>query len=112
MSETVTLTADSQRKLDERVSHGIQAVKLVNNGADLTLPEEREMAARDAISDILTALWGAPGYWKMGQGVRPNAFALNEARRVVEEAFTSWEGDAEDYIIDPEPGEYGYEGSE
>lgn len=68
--------------------------------------EDRETAASDAISDILTALFGPAGtYSNPEHGIgklNPNEFALNEARRLVEHAFRSWEGDAEDYTEVPE----------
>ena len=70
---------------------------------------ERELAAKDAISDILTAFVGAAGVHSHGGTLEPDESAVEEARRLIDAAFESWLGDAEDYTREPEPGEYGHE---
>jgi hypothetical protein len=68
-----------------------------------------ETAAKDTISNILTRVFGPAGRWKMGRGIQPEELALDNARRLIDAALRSYAEDAEDYIIEPEPGEYGYE---
>ena len=110
MSE-VTLTADSALTLAKRREVGAKAIVAASGGKGyprahdalvLMHEEDRETYAKDVISDVLTALFGPAGTFKKasdGDGwvLYPNEFALNEARRVIEEAFRSYEGDAEDY---------------
>lgn len=95
------LTADSLDQLERRSEIGVDCILLAHGGEGELLAEERETYAKDAISDILTALFGAAGSYVANHdgetGLIPERFALNEARRLVEEAFESWTGDAEDY---------------
>lgn len=77
--------------------------------------EELETYASDAISDILTAVYGPAGHytWRPeGVGLRvDNTEALDNAQGLLSHAMRSYEGDAEDYTLEPEPepGQYGYE---
>lgn len=102
---SVKLTDDSQDQLDRRTARGAFIVN-ESLGHIPTNEEDAEMAASDAISDVLTRLFGYAGYYVEnhdgGSGLVNNEFALNEARRVIERAYESWAGDAEDYTAEPE----------
>lgn len=105
MSNTakVRLTRDARRALSGRQLTGDQCINTAYGPHGVPEGEDRETYAKDAISDILTALFGPAGTMKEtsdGDGwiPVPNEFALNEARRVVEESFRCYEGDTEDYI--------------
>ena len=95
-----TWDQDSQKLFDERATKGAKLIE--QTWGRPVEDEERESAAKDAVSDILTSLFGAAGsYFDPGPGkpwaLRPNELALNDARAFIERAFESWVGDAEDY---------------
>lgn len=101
MFDATIMNEDSQDTLGKRVDRGNQSM-IASWGREPD-EDERESAACDTISNVLTALFGPAGaYGETDEtwALKPNEFALNEARRVIEEAFRSYEGDAEDYEID------------
>lgn len=101
---TLTL-ADGWSTIFRRARWGLGAIRTSPDfGAN-----DPETDASDVVSNILTALFGPAGVSTLGGSIEPREFAVNEARRFIERAFSSWEGDAEDYTRKPEPGEYGYE---
>jgi hypothetical protein len=108
MHEKVTLIPESARTLAVRRIAGERILRIAHPSA-MADEHDRETAAKDAISDVLTALVGPAGTHSFGGYLSSSDFALNEARRVLEQALRSWQGDAEDYTREPEPGEYGYE---
>ena len=69
--------------LARRTSAGFAALKIAGEWPQ----NDAETAASDAISNMLTAVFG-PAL---------NDHALDEAHRLLERAFRSYEGDAEDY---------------
>lgn len=78
---------------------------------EVTGPEDREAAATDGISDILTALFGRAGDWsardESGVGIiHYNAMAISNAAALLNRALESYKGDAEDYFDEP-PGRKG-----
>lgn len=99
------LDSHTQVDLDRRKAIGVECLR----AADPNCMEDSETAAKDAISDILTALYGPYGGYTYG-----GAFVLNKhgasdhARGLLDSALESYQGDAEDYSIVPGPGEYGY----
>jgi hypothetical protein len=63
---------------------------------------DRETSGKDAVSDILTALFGRSGQYRLVAGnddtePEDNQQAQQQARAFLDSAFTSWLGDAEDY---------------
>lgn len=64
--------------------------------------DERESAAADAISDILTAIYGPAGYMvpETGDSYRRvwNHEALDKTQALLGRAQRSYEGDSEDYV--------------
>jgi len=109
---TASELAEGAEQLRRRAAIGDRCMALAHDGPWTALGwvegEDRETAASDAVSDILTALFGPAGTDSIGNGITLDPFALNEARRVAENALRSYEGDAEDYCREPQPGEYGY----
>lgn len=108
---------DGQESLRRRAYIGHRCIALAHDGPwtaqeEVEGAEDRETYATDAISDILTALYGPAGVHRQtadGDGWVPeyNDERCDEARRLVERAVESWIGDAEDYSIelDEEPDE-------
>jgi hypothetical protein len=78
--------------LDRRAFNGRQAI--------LRHPtyeaEDAETTASDLISDILTALFGPAGFAD-AEGDTTDGPNYEKAKSFLDSAFTSWEGDAEDY---------------
>jgi hypothetical protein len=105
--------AGGRGNLRRRAAIGLRCIALAHDGPWTALEdvneEDRETAASDAISDILTALFGPPGTTTCGGHITLGSDALVGAQRFLRRAFHSYEGDAEDYYRKPEPGEYGYE---
>lgn len=97
------LTHESRRTLSRRVRRGERAIALHPDDLD------RETRASDIVSDILTALFGPAGTYTFGGSRNDDGDAGQNAQDFLDAAFRSWEGDAEDYIREPEPGEYGHE---
>jgi len=96
----VTLDDQSRRTLADRQSKGREALWIAwgrNPEGD-----ERESAARDAISNILTYLYGPAGYYssRSDDGLQPvdDDEAQDNARELLASARRSYQGDAEDYI--------------
>jgi hypothetical protein len=66
-----------------------------------SLQEDRETAAADIISDVLTALFGPAGITQAGAfGVTYDADAIGNAEALLDRALRSYHGDAEDYIAE------------
>lgn len=85
--------ADRDDRTD-RAGVGNACVELAWGGP--VADEDRETAARDAIANILTATVGIAGVYD-GR-TRVNRLPEQDAaRRLVEDGFESWLGDAEDY---------------
>ena len=91
------LISDSQRLLDSRRSLGNRAIELAFDGEDF------DTAAKDVISDILTARFGPAG--KLVDVINPDGRArveldreaVENATALVDDALQSYFGDAEDY---------------
>ncbi len=92
------LDADSQSQRAGRKAIGMQCIELACGGDDhLHLQEERETYAADAISDILTALYGPAGAYDVEGKLESEDAATETAYALLQRAFHSWLGDAEDY---------------
>jgi len=104
---TPTLDAEARDKLATRTARGNDLLKLAWGRP--VEGDDRESAAKDAISDILTALLGPAGTISYGGTVALNDWNVNEASRILYWAQESYHGDAEDYARVPEPGEYGHD---
>lgn len=96
------LDDDARKDYQQREVRGFNGLRMTW-GETSPQGDERETAACDAISDILTHVVGMAGHytWRDGETatLHPNEYNLNEARRIIERAFESWVGDAEDYVI-------------
>jgi hypothetical protein len=107
------LDTDSQETLERRVAIGDRCIVIAHDGLDAEAyymeGEDRETYAKDAISDILTALYGPEGVHTVGCSYESNGDAGQNAQALLDAAFDSYAGDAEDYTREPQPGEYGYE---
>lgn len=98
--------------LAKRASVGEQCLGIAwqGNPDERVEGDDRESAARDAISDILTAMCGPAGTFggpRDGEGrlVRVwNDEARNDATALLASALVSWEGDSEDYLRDSTEG--------
>lgn len=87
--------------LGRRKDLGEKCLRLVHGNP--VHPEDRESAASDAISDILTAMYGPAGTTVESDGryqVVLNGKTLDKARELLDHALRSYEGDAEDYEAD------------
>ena len=104
-TESVELE-DGWDDLDRRARNGRRAIEGHPTSED---GEEPDTAASDLISDILTALFGPAGTYTFGGERNDDGDAGQNAQAFLDRAFRSWEGDAEDYTREPEPGEYGHE---
>lgn len=65
--------------------------------------DDREAFASDAVSDILTALFGPAGGYKPQDGpveIVMNRAAIEEADEFLSRCLRSYEGDAEDYELE------------
>jgi hypothetical protein len=62
-----------------------------------THDEDREMYARDAVSNILTALFGKAGARNDRGEIRYSSEARANAENFLSACLRSWRGDAEDY---------------
>ena len=96
------LDTDSLETLERRSEIGVRCTEIAHGSVPVPA-EDRETAAKDAISDILTALYGPCGTYKWVEG-EPSRFVPNdgaeiEAQNLLDAAFDSWAGDAEDYTI-------------
>jgi hypothetical protein len=101
LSPTPALDSRAQESLDKRVERGEELLQIV--WGRKVEGDDRETAAKDAISDILTALLGPAGvahFHKDGtfNEVAINDFRINEAARITSQAVDSYQGDAEDYV--------------
>lgn len=97
------LDADSEKQLAGRRSRGEHL--LVTAWGRKVLDDERISAASDAISDILTALYGPAGHYADVQDDAGdthwravwNDDALESAQELLDRSMRSYQGDAEDY---------------
>jgi hypothetical protein len=116
------LTPESQAKLDVRIQRGRALIaKAWDVAAIIDNEDDFDSASRDAISDILTARFGAAGkltddgFPNQRTRVVLNSVAVEDASALMDAALQSYFGDAEDYVEadepQPEPGQYGYEES-
>jgi len=90
------LDQQSRADLQRRSIIGEKAIVLCPDGNDY------ETAGKDVVSDILTALFGRAGQYRLVAGNddserEDNEKAQERARLFMEDALRSWEGDAEDY---------------
>lgn len=103
------LDNESKSKLGQRVSRGKQLIGSAwGTTWDEMHPEDRESASKDAISDILTALFGHAGTAVFGEPdaegfrtfarIEPNGSSPEAAQALLDAAMRSYQGDAEDYI--------------
>jgi hypothetical protein len=101
LSPTPALDSRAQESLDKRVERGEELLQIV--WGRKVEGDDRETAAKDAISDILTALLGPAGVAHFHADgtfneVAINDFRINEAARITSQAVDSYQGDAEDYV--------------
>lgn len=101
-----TLDEDGAATYRKRVYIGERCMALAHGGP--APADDRETAASDAISDILTALYGPAGTYRYESEevldkslpryqMRPDA--QHAARTLLQDALESWYGDAEDYTV-------------
>ena len=114
MLDEKTLNDFSRETLRKRRELGERCAVLAWRGPwsqveRVTNEEDRETAAKDAISDILTAIVGPAGHVEVvprenGDGETwrrvPSPTQLAAARSLVNAALQSWEGDLEDYSVE------------
>ena len=96
------LDSESQYTLDRRRSLGNRAIELASDGEDF------DTAAKDIISDILTARFGPAGKLVDDGGrykVELDRDAVENASALIDSALQSYFGDAEDYIEEEGEGE-------
>jgi hypothetical protein len=103
MAVKYELDEDARDKLDRRSVVGRKCIGIAAGDAQT---QDSETFARDAISDILTALFGASGYFVLVEQDGPDVARyerrddperLQLARTFLDMTLESWEGDAEDY---------------
>lgn len=100
------LIKQSRDKLDVRTDRGNSMLRQAW-GTYPEHEEDRECAAKDAISDILTAVFGPAGHYRDVRGedgrlervTHESTYA--NASMLVSSALDSYFGDAEDYIEEP-----------
>ena len=85
--------------MDERARVGNACIDQAA-GSGLFVAEDHETHARDAVSDILTALFGPAGYCVYDESRAE--VVLDDERNIIARTFLymaleAWEGDAEDY---------------
>jgi hypothetical protein len=104
------LEQHSRETLRKRSFTGERCIALAYDGPwsaadEVENDEDRESYASDAVSDILTALFGIPGTFgpeRNGGGrlvSEPDYEAIDKASAFMQRALDSWRGDAEDYIV-------------
>lgn len=104
------LTHNANRMLNGRRLTGLRCLELASGGQAVKPDDEDiETYASDAISDILTIVCGIAGTTSYGGTIPRDEDAWLKAKELLDHALRSWEGDAEDYYREPEPGEYGHE---
>lgn len=92
----MTLDHESQKVLDRRVDIGEKCLCAVAGTGIVPDEGDRETLAVDAISDILTALYGPAGYY-MPTEVTTDEDVMAQARSLVARALRSYMHDNEDY---------------
>ncbi len=85
-----------QEDLDRRIENGEHLMVTAYTRA--IAADEKETAGSDAVSDILTALFGPAGHYD-GEKVVHDHDVNHQARVFLDHAYHSWCGDAEDYFI-------------
>jgi hypothetical protein len=93
------LTRDSQTTLDRRVDIGMKCLCAAQGSGVIPDESDRETLAADAISDILTALYGPAGYY-LPREVTTDEEVMAQARALVNRAVRSFMRDNEDYIVE------------
>ena len=101
----------AQDTLDKRIAIGDRCIAIAAEGVDSDsyyvedAAEERETHASDAVSDILTALFGAAGTWdEASRTPDGRAHIVHDfvkhgtAKEFLDHCLQSWIGDAEDYF--------------
>lgn len=83
----------STTALARRRALGRAAIRIVSN-------DEPETAASDAVSHILTALFGPAGTSSPDGAITYDDDAISRAHDFVQNALASWRGDAEDYVTE------------
>lgn len=78
--------------MQRRIDMGNACLRAVDPSMSL----DSETAAKDAISNIVTVVVGPPGVSDFN-GIALNYEALERAGNLLDDAFESWKGDAEDY---------------
>lgn len=95
--------ADGGELLRRRSFIGDRCIALAQDGPWSALErvsdEDRETYARDAIADILTALYGPAGKYD-GDDVKHDDATCQKAEVLLHGAMDSWTGDAEDYAVE------------
>ncbi len=105
MSDFDPLTIEDAVSYRRRFYIGTRCMALAEDGpwSSLESANDPETAASDAISDILTGLFGPAGTISYTEGDTRYEFnfrdeAIEAATRLLADAMESWRGDAEDYI--------------
>lgn len=102
------LDPDGHSALERRTAIG-EEIMAVAYGGSTPHEEDRETAASDAISDVLTAMYGPAGHYVIvseepySSERVDNVEALSNAQGLLSHSMRSYEGDAEDYTVEPEP---------
>jgi hypothetical protein len=96
------LDEESQEMLDRRIAIGDRCIVIAANGLDdesyyLDDEDDRRTYACDAVSDILSALFGAAGSFTPDGKPQYDWDQIGAARNFLDSALRSYEGDAEDY---------------
>jgi hypothetical protein len=90
------LDRDSQTTLDGRAQVGRIAMN-VAWGRTPIHPDDLEFAARDVISDVLTAVLGPAGSVSVDAEIEYDEDTISRAHNLLYRALESYRGDAEDY---------------
>ena len=102
------LSREARRQFIDRYQIGRFCIEeAAGNGADLdqlSLDGDDVTYAKDAISDILTVIAGAAGTLRKNPDddklkIVWDVRALEDARELLDQAYTAWTGDAEDYDV-------------
>lgn len=97
------LDADSQETLRQRSIVGHRCIASAADAPSPVAEDDRETYASDAVSDILTALFGPAGCYVQKNNEHWKLEAVENAQRdaqlFLNRCINSWIGDAEDYTV-------------
>lgn len=92
------LDSEAEELLRKRVAKGNSMLRMT--WGRWLVDGERESAAADAISDILTAVFGPSGTTNYDGKIEHDELAQSEAQELLDRAMRAYQGDAEDYYPD------------